>query len=169
MSTRANVKITDPVGNVIWLYKHHDGYPTHTGDLLHWQFTTCGSLQEVINNLTKNDGFEETTMKHGDIDWCYYINLYEHQIQVYIKHIINKQHINVKGEYNYTKEEKIVFEKKGSDPWVWNNYKVFESNMGIAEAKHRKRMYQGIVDNHEGYCFNYDKSKLTDKLAKKAN
>ena len=137
MSTRANVKIVTQTGEVLWLYKHHDGYPTHTGDLLHWEFTTNSELTYVVDTLIEK-GFEITDKEHGDINWLYTISLTADEIDLEIVeyHFVNS--------LVTPKARDTRFSWLGSDAEVWNQYKLYESKMAVNEAKHRVRHYESL-------------------------
>ena len=87
MSTRCNIIIKDRWDRKIYLYHHHDGYPSGVGSDLKkylskwqdWQFRQHGGW-EFANDLVKNkaglddDEYEVSMGLHSDIDYCYVIN-----------------------------------------------------------------------------------------------
>ena len=146
MSTRANVKIVDVNGGVIWLYKHHDGYPTHTGDWLHHSFTTRNnSLENVIDGLVKQ-GFERTHEEHGDINWLYIIRLTEDEIDMEIYEYHHESYGN-----DVTRVKDSRFSWVGSDAEVWTRYKVYESRLGIEEAQYKLEYWRNREADYRVY------------------
>tara|TARA_R110000803_G_scaffold188167_1_gene250570 strand:+ start:782 stop:1210 length:429 start_codon:yes stop_codon:yes gene_type:complete len=132
MSTRANVKLVTPFNGTAWLYKHHDGYPTHTGDILEFVFTNNDGLVNAVDTLIADHKFETTTEQHGDINWLYVIKVLKDEWTLEIT------------EFHFDGEEKVQdarFSWTGSKSEVWTKYKVYESNCAIKEAKHRLDYY----------------------------
>ena len=135
MSTRANVKIVTTEGetgyNTLWLYKHHDGYPTHTGDILEFVFTN-NKVKNAVNALTTKHKFETTTEQHGDINWLYDIKVIDDEWDIEIT------------EFHYDGNDKVRdarFSSHGKSYEVWTKYKIYESKCAIEEAKHRLDYY----------------------------
>ena len=133
MSTRANIKVITEDGDIKWLYKHHDGYPTYTGDILEFVFTNSDSVADAVNALIKDHlGFETTTEQHGDINWLYIIKVIEGKWELEIT------------EFHFDGEEKVRdtrFSWSGTQSQVWTKYKVYESKCAIEEAKHKLDYY----------------------------
>lgn len=78
MSTRANIAIGTCTEDLIWAYKHHDGFP---GDVVPeigavWrelykpEENRPGRL-ELASTIRAQEGYEETDDIHGDIDYLY--------------------------------------------------------------------------------------------------
>ena len=89
MSTRCNIKITEPaIGKTVWLYRHCDGYPAETGaDLVQcvraYFAYDCEMLAQFIMRhgieTDEHTGFrmnyELTSNINGDIEHLYVIEL----------------------------------------------------------------------------------------------
>jgi len=133
MSTRANIKVITEDGDIKWLYKHHDGYPTHTGDILEFAFSHKSTL-EALDYLTTFQHFENTTEQHGDINWLYIIKNHENghtSIEIFEYHF--------KGE-NKVHDARFYTIDKSSE--AWNDYKIYESKSALKEAKMRLEYYK---------------------------
>ena len=140
MSTRANVKITSIQNDKIkteWLYKHHDGYPTHTGDILEFAFHNNDSLVDAVNTLIADHKFETTTEQHGDINWLYNIKILEGRWTLEITEF----HFQHTYEDGNEKLQDARFSWSGTQSQVWTKYKVYESKCAIKQAKHRLDYY----------------------------
>ena len=146
MSTRANVKIIGSKGEVIWLYKHHDGYPTHTGWKLEFAFHNNDSVADAVNTLIKDHKFETTTEQHGDINWFYNIKVSKDEWTLEITEF----HYHFDGEENLysdilnpvNKVQDERFSWTGSKSEVWTKYKMYEMKEAIKEAKHKLQYYE---------------------------
>jgi len=133
MSTRANIKVITEDGDIKWLYKHHDGYPTHTGDILEFVFTNNTGIVDAVNTLIADHKFETTTEQHGDINWFYSIKVSEDEWTLEIT------------EFHFDGEEKVQdarFSWTGSKSEVWTKYKMYEMKEAIKEAKHKLQYYE---------------------------
>lgn len=84
MSTRATIKLTYQAGNTIQLYHHCDGYPEYMGKLLESFCNTAffmrygTGVDTAMYNLLKmekNFEFEKDGIRHGDIEYIWYVNL----------------------------------------------------------------------------------------------
>lgn len=145
MSTRANVKIVNKNGDTVWLYKHHDGYPTHTGDILEFAFngrfnTVPNNCKEQIDYLLDN-GFEITTEQHEDINWLYTIKCGGTTSD---NDLHTEWDIEI-TEYYFQGESKVQdarFSGLGKSSQVWNKYKIYEMQEAIKEAKHKLQYYE---------------------------
>ena len=98
MSTRCNIIVKDDE-NKVYLYHHHDGYPSGVGvDLLKKFYKRFKDgnyiyMEDVVNELIKDkndDEYEYTTGLHGDIEYVYEIDTSARTIKGY--------------EYNYNDE-----------------------------------------------------------------
>ena len=91
MSTRATIKLTYQAGNTIQLYHHCDGYPEYMGKLLESFCNTAffmrygTSVDTAMYNLLKMEKhfeFEDTGLRHSDIEYVWYVKLEEDGFEV---------------------------------------------------------------------------------------
>ena len=138
MSTRANIKVITEDGDIKWLYKHHDGYPTYTGDILEFVFTNSDSVADAVNALIKDHlGFETTTEQHGDINWLYIIKNHENghtSIEIFEYHFEGENKVHDARFYTIDKSLE-----------AWNDYKIYESKSALKEAKMRLEYYKNRI------------------------
>lgn len=92
MSTRATILIKEKDQKDIWIYHHHDGYPSGIGsDLKNYLKTQKYGwiAYEIANDLIKDradlkdDGYELTEAQHGDEAYAYLIDCDEQTIKCY--------------------------------------------------------------------------------------
>tara|TARA_R110000796_G_C14504238_1_gene429209 strand:+ start:585 stop:1055 length:471 start_codon:yes stop_codon:yes gene_type:complete len=140
MSTRANVKIVTTEGETIWLYKHHDGYPTHTGNILEFAFTLYphNHTSEVIDYLLKQD-FSLTDCEHGDINWLYIIKITKEEVDL---EIFEYHFVGDVLDDGVSKAKSARFSWTAKAIEAWTMYKVYEQKSAVEEAKHRVRYYE---------------------------
>lgn len=102
MSTRANIKVTDSYGDVLWFYRHSDGYPKGTLPTLK-KFMQWVKEGKIRDNMCQASGwlivigreeqreemkdvsssfydwkvgsYQPTTEQHGDIEYLYILDL----------------------------------------------------------------------------------------------
>lgn len=88
MSTRSNIVLKSK-SETIYLYHHHDGYPSGVGvDLMNRFYDLMKSgrmfdIYNISNELTKDedDEYELTNGLHGDIEYVYEIDVVENTIR----------------------------------------------------------------------------------------
>ena len=128
MSTRATILVTYKAGNTIQLYHHCDGYPEYMGRMLesfcNTSFYLSGDVDTNFYNLLKMEKhFENETkgVRHGDIEYCWYVTLSEDGYEVSYTELnplfdkIYEIENNKEYEKAYDKLfEKILTDKKGA-------------------------------------------------------
>lgn len=97
MSTRCCIEVVQTFGNgegdnrkSCMLYHHHDGYPEGVGMDLKRRFIPDDTkyswdIDTIVNSLIKDkdDEYEFTAFKHGDIEYLYVINCNEQTIKCF--------------------------------------------------------------------------------------
>jgi len=141
MSTRANIQIINNNNQALWLYKHHDGYVTHTGNLLEFAWTSWEDKTKSIEYLVEN-GVEVTTQEHSDIEYLYTIENIGHK----------KINLTI---YNYTWEKskrtkKTLFNLSGKESIVWTKYKLFELSEELKQIDYQAEYYKKRLRELEG-------------------
>lgn len=86
MSTRANIVLIEKE-NTLWLYHHHDGYPSYLGwklmQIMEKYKEDCFNIFDIANAMFKDkedDDFEITKGQHGDIEYLYSIDIQNKKI-----------------------------------------------------------------------------------------
>lgn len=85
MSTRCNIILKS--GDMqVYLYHHCDGYPSGVGAYLQKLIGHKWEIYDWVNYLLKNTedkGYEFTNMLHGDIEYCYVIDVEADTLKCY--------------------------------------------------------------------------------------
>ena len=115
MSTRATILLTYKAGNTIQLYHHCDGYPEYMGKLLESFCSTAyfmrygSNVDEAMYKLLKMEKhfeFEDTGLRHSDIEYVWYVKLEEDGFEV------SYTEVNPELEEIYTIKDDDEFYKK---------------------------------------------------------
>ena len=118
MSTRATILLTYKAGNTIQLYHHCDGYPEYMGKLLESFCSTAyfmrygNNVDEVMYKLLKMEKhfeFEDTGIRHTDIEYVWYVKLEEDGFEV------SYTEVNPELEEIYTIKDDEEFCKKHAE------------------------------------------------------
>lgn len=105
MSTRATIKIVENK-DVIWVYRHCDGYPETTFEDLKNTLSNIGKYTdafeiatEIIQSKDTTFPYELTSCQHGDEEYAYLIDVEKRELKCY---------------------------KVGGDEYEWNEEKVIQ-------------------------------------------
>ena len=122
MSTRATIKLTYQAGNTIQLYHHCDGYPEYMGKLLESFCNTAffmkysAGIDTAMYNLLKMEKhfeFEDDKIRHGDIEYIWYVKLEEDGYEITYTEINPKfdELMKIQNQDEYEQKEKELMEK----------------------------------------------------------
>lgn len=167
MSTRANIKIIKG-DYTVWLYHHHDGYPTYLGAFLLWRFLdklensmNYLDLCKVVNSLIKDkvdDEFEYTTGMHGDIEYLYELNLDNRTLKCFEASFIEE-----KDEYGFYKHEigeELDLKKEAS------SFIVTRSDKGARDVWYlSNRFNSALYQDDDGNVIYFDNAKEAADMA----
>lgn len=175
MSTRCNVHITDLRNNrELWIYKHHDGYPSGVGKDLD-KFLSYGdnaslSADEMLSGLRFMYGecYEETEYEHGDIDYLYNITIGDKSTKIDVTDVNCTYDGNWNGGFH--KDYKIIGTSEYMHDISGNEkmYKVSdlkEMSVSVTYNAESGIMESGILKDVPDNLY-IDAKSLTDKIVK---
>ena len=122
MSTRATILLNYKAGNTIQLYHHCDGYPEYMGKLLETFCNTAyfmrfgSSVDTAMYNLLKMEKhfeFEKMGVRHGDIEYIWYVTLTEDGFDVSYTELNPEfdQLRNIENDDEYSEKIEKLFDK----------------------------------------------------------